>query len=117
MRATATKAIEPLRKSGDIGHSLDTHVTIYAGPELLKLLQGINTDLRAAFIVSAVSLAPLAEAPADATRSEDTDDVAVSVAKAQGDKCARCWIYDPDLGSDANFPGACPRCTEVLKAL
>ena len=49
----------------------------------------------------------------DAVRTEDTDDVAVSVAKATGDKCARCWIYDPELGGDANFPGACPRCTDA----
>ena len=117
VRTTATRAIELLRKSGEIGHSLDTHVTIYAGPELLGLLQGLNTDLRAAFIVSAVTLAPLAKAPAEATRSEDTDDVAVGVSKAGGEKCSRCWVYDANLGSDAAFPEACPRCTEVLRSL
>ncbi len=117
VRGVVTKAIEPLRKSGEIGHSLDTHVTVYAGPELLKRLQGLNTDLRAAFIVSAITLAPLSDAPQEAARFEDSADVAVGVAKAKGEKCARCWIYDQNLGSDSAYPEACPRCTAVLKSL
>lgn len=117
VRGTVTRAIEPLRKSGEIGHALDTHVTIYAKPELLKTLQELNTDLRAVFIVSAVSLAPLDEAPAEAVRSEETDAAAVSVRKAEGAKCARCWIYSTDLSSDPAWPDACPRCTQVLKSL
>ena len=92
-------------------------MTIYAGPELLKTLQGLRTDLRALFIVSTVSLAPLADAPADAVHSEETEDAAVSVTKAEGAKCARCWIYSTNLGSDQAWPDACPRCTQVLKSL
>jgi len=37
------------------------------------------------------------------------------VAKAKGEKCARCWIYDDNLGTDPAHPQACPRCTKVLR--
>ncbi|MFQ9866914.1 MAG: hypothetical protein ACLRWP_07790 [Bilophila wadsworthia] len=58
-----TRAIEPLRKAGTVGHALDTAVTLYASPELLEVLGGIGTDLRAVCIVSQLHLAPLADAP------------------------------------------------------
>ncbi|MDY7001577.1 MAG: isoleucine--tRNA ligase, partial [Thermodesulfobacteriota bacterium] len=35
VRSEVNKAIEPVRQSGKIGHSLDTHVTLYVSDELL----------------------------------------------------------------------------------
>ena len=63
-RTEVTRAIEPLRKAGTVGHALDTAVTLYASPDLLDVLENIGTDLRAVCIVSQLHLAPLAEAPA-----------------------------------------------------
>ena len=40
-----------------------------------------------------------------------------TVTKAKGEKCERCWIYSEELGTDANHPTLCPRCTEVMKNL
>jgi isoleucyl-tRNA synthetase len=117
VRGVVTKAIEPMRKTGEIGHSLDSHVTVYAEPKLLGILQELNTELRATFIVSALTLAPLADAPADAMRSDEAEGVAVSVAMAEGEKCARCWIYNASLNSNPAWPGICPRCTTVLNSL
>lgn len=119
VRAEVTRAIEPLRKAGTIGHALDTAVTVYAAPELLDILQTIGTDLRAVCIVSQLHLAPLDAAPAEsvATELSDGSRVAVMVEKARGEKCERCWIYSEELGTDPAHPTLCPRCTEVMKGL
>ncbi len=115
-RAAVTRAAEPMRKAGTIGHSLDTHVTLHADEAILKTLAGLGTEPRALFIVSGFTLKPLAEAPAGATRDEALPGVAITVERAKGEKCERCWIYDENLGANPNFPGLCPRCTAVLEA-
>ena len=87
-------------------------------PEQLRALtaslQRLGTDLRADFIVSQLVCAPLAKAPAEAVRSDERDDLAILVEKAQGEKCERCWIYSTELGTDAAHPTLCPRCAKVL---
>lgn len=64
-------------------------------------------------------LAPLAEAPADLASLDlpDGGKLAVSVTKAAGEKCERCWIYSDELGSDPEHPTLCPRCAAVMKEL
>ena len=118
-RTEVTRAIEPLRKAGTVGHALDTAVTLYASPELLEVLGGIGTDLRAVCIVSQLHLAPLADAPAGLAQADiaECGKLAVSVAKAVGEKCERCWIYSDELGSDPEHPTLCPRCAAVMKEL
>ena len=87
--------------------------------ELLEVLGGIGTDLRAVCIVSQLHLAPLADAPADLAQADiaECGKLAVSVAKAVGEKCERCWIYSDELGSDPEHPTLCPRCAAVMKEL
>ena len=117
LRAEITKAIEPLRKAGDIGHGLDTAVTVYAPAELRTSLEGLGTDLRALFIVSQFALEDAAKAPASAVAAQEMEGVRIQVAKAAGEKCSRCWIYSPELGADPAHPEACPRCAGVLKKI
>ena len=116
-RAEITRAIEPLREAGEIGHGLDTRVTLHAGPALTADLTALGTDLRSLFIVSRLDLAPLDQAPASARAAEGREDLRISVDKAGGEKCARCWIYSTELDADAGFPGVCPRCAAVLRQL
>ncbi len=116
IRSEITKAIEPLRKSGEIGHSLDTAVELYLKEELQNALKACNADLRAICIISQLKIEDIKNAPVDAFFA-DTDDIAITVTKAKGEKCERCWIYSEELGTDANHPTLCPRCTEVMKNL
>ena len=94
-------------------------MTVYAAPELLEVLRTIGTDLRAVCIVSQLHLAALDEAPAEAAVTElpDGSRVVVTVEKAKGEKCERCWIYSEELGSDPEHPALCPRCAEVIRSL
>lgn len=63
VRGAVTRAIEPLRRDGVVGHALDTRVTLYVADELRQRLEGLDTDLRAVCIVSQLALQPLAAAP------------------------------------------------------
>lgn len=115
LRGAVQRAIEPLRKNGDVGHSLDTRVTLYVAPELRRRLDAAGADLRAVCIVSQLMVRPLEEAPADAAAIAEVEGLSVTVERAAGEKCERCWIYSTELGTDPDHPTLCPRCTAVLK--
>ncbi len=114
VRAEITKAIEPARKAGTVGHSLDTHVTVHAREELLDDLRAQGVDLAEICIVSKVGLAALETAPDDAWTSQEVQGLRVAVAPAPGAKCERCWKYSEELGSTPEHPGLCPRCAGVM---
>ena len=116
IRAEVTKAIEPLRKNGVVGHSLDTRIVLYLDPALQKAVKSSGADMRAVCIVSQAVLADLRNAPVDAVMG-DLPGLAVEAGKARGEKCQRCWIYSEELGSDPAHPSVCPRCAEVLRSL
>ena len=116
VRSEITKAIEPIRQSGEIGHSLDTHVDLYLREDIRKALDGLQTDMRSVCIVSQLILHDIKDAPVDAYFAE-TEGVAVTVSKAAGEKCERCWIYSDELGKNPEHPTLCPRCAEVMKNL
>ena len=117
VRGAVTKAIEPMRRDGVIGHSLDTRVTLFVADELRQRLEGLKTDLRAFCIVSQIAMQPLESAPQGAYCDEEIAGLAIGVEKAHGEKCERCWIYSTELGTDAEHPTLCPRCTAVIKAM
>lgn len=117
VRGAVTGAIEPLRRSGAVGHSLDTRVTLWLADDLRERLESLGADLRAVCIVSQLALGRLADAPADAWRDPEVEGVAVSLEKAAGEKCERCWIYSEELGTDPAHPTLCPRCAAVVRGL
>ena len=114
VRGAVTRAIEPLRQAGTVGHSLDTSVTLYADAALKAELASVGTDLRALCIVSKLTLDDMAQAPAEAADT-DVEGLKIAVSRAQGEKCERCWIYSTQLGTDPAHPTLCPRCAAVLR--
>ena len=120
IRAGVTRAIEPLRKEGVVGHALDTHVTLYVNEKLRAAIEDSGADMRSICIVSQLELADFKDAPEAALASAQLDEcpgLAVGVRKAGGDKCERCWMYSEELGTDADHPTLCPRCAAVMKEL
>ncbi len=114
VRAAVLRAIEPLRREGRIGHSLDTRVFLYLAPELRTRLEALDTNLADICIVSQLETRDLAEASAEIPRDAEIPGLAIKVEAAQGKKCQRCWIYSTRLGEDARYPDLCPRCAAVL---
>ncbi len=116
IRSCVTRAIEPLRKDGSLGHSLDARISIYLDDENMQAVQSVEADLRDICIVSQCQILPLAEKHAQSMSFEDMEGLAIFVEKAYGEKCERCWIYSTELGSVAEHKTLCPRCTAVITA-
>ncbi|BBD07749.1 isoleucine--tRNA ligase [Desulfovibrio ferrophilus] len=116
VRDEISRAIEPVRKAGIVGHSLNTQVTVYGREDLLADLKAPGVDLEEVCIVSKAILAPLADAPEDAFVSDEIDGLKIAVAVAPGEKCERCWKFNENLGTDAGHATLCPRCTGVMNA-
>lgn len=117
IRSAVTRAIEPLRKDGKVGHSLDTKVTLYVSDNLKACLDRVGADMREYCLVSSLSVAALDAAPADALRDDQTAGLALTVERAHGDKCPRCWMYSTEIGQVPAHPDLCPRCAHVISHL
>ncbi|MFN2268088.1 MAG: isoleucine--tRNA ligase [Desulfonatronovibrio sp.] len=113
VRQEVTRAIEPLRKSKELGHSLDSMVTLYVDDDKFDDLKELEKDLSFIFIVSKAVVKPLEDAPEGIFKSQEVDGLKVEVTRASGEKCARCWIYNEELNADQ----ACPRCSGIMKEL
>ena len=50
-----------------------------------------------------------------ASKSGIYPDVAISVEKAEGKKCVRCWNYSILVGESKAHPLICQRCLEALE--
>ncbi len=110
IRDDVKKALENARNEKVIGSSLDAKVTLFAEGEILDFVKGVEDILPAVFIVSQVEIAE-----GEGAFKGDVEGLSVSVAKAEGEKCERCWIYSDTVGSDSEHPTLCSRCAGVLK--
>ncbi len=116
VRGEATRALELARADKRIGHGLDAAVTLHATGQTYQQLVPFADSLSTLLIVSAASIVDT-PAPPEALKAETVPDLAVSVGIAPGEKCARCWVHDPAVGSDALHPDICPRCRGALAAI
>jgi isoleucyl-tRNA synthetase len=110
VRDRVLAAIEPLRKEKKIGSSLQAKVVLSASKADLAFLEGHAEVLPMLFIVSEVELRP---APADVETHEESMPH-VTIARATGVKCERCWRYVPAVSSDPAWAGLCDRCQDAL---
>jgi isoleucyl-tRNA synthetase len=117
LRGEVSKAVEPVRREGTVGHSLDCRVTLYADEDLMTRLQHAESTLPELCIVSQMELESLQRAPEGAYRSEEIEGLAVEVEPAAGEKCPRCWHYSQGIGANEDHPEVCPRCADVMRLL
>jgi isoleucyl-tRNA synthetase len=101
VREELARSLEELRQTKAIGSSLDAKAVIQAKGERFKVLTEMKDSLREYFIVSAVELS-------------EGEPKALG-AKADGEKCERCWHYSTSIGADPAFSGVCPKCVSALK--
>jgi len=103
VRNVTNAAIEVKRTNKDIGSSLEADIEVYLGEKYLKLAKDIN--LSEFFITSNAKAKNMTNSD-KFFKLEGVNDIAVSVKKAEGEKCSRCWKI---LGNP------CKRCSGVLK--
>jgi isoleucyl-tRNA synthetase len=113
VRSEVTRALEEARAQKQIGHPLDARVMISADDALYRLLLSYREDLRSLFIVSQVVL--LESRPlSPAYVSQEMAGLSIQVSPAEGEKCERCWVYDPGVGSHPEHATLCPRCLTAI---
>jgi isoleucyl-tRNA synthetase len=103
VRGAVNLALEGARQRKEIGNALSAHVTIAASGSEADLLERHATDLPMLFITSTAAVA----------RAE-AGGVAVTVERAAGDKCPRCWRFVADLTADGELAGICGRCADAV---
>lgn len=104
------KSLETARKDKLIGQNLDAKLILnVADQSIFNVLKGsaplfkeLDHELSLMLIVSQVEL------------KTGGDERSVTIEKASGGKCPRCWTYHPDVHSEED---TCPRCRAVLKGL
>jgi isoleucyl-tRNA synthetase len=84
--------------------TLDTKVTIEAPEREYALLEKLGDDLKDVFIVSQIEL-------------KKGNEMNITVEKAEGEKCERCWQYATDIKKEGKFPNVCLRCENTLSSL
>jgi len=111
VRAEVLKALEVARNEKKINAGLEAKVLLNADPELKAKLKHYLSLLPGLFIVSQVEFF---SAGAGDYRSELVPSLEVTIQKADGKKCERCWNYSTRVGENTRYPTICERCTAAL---
>ena len=109
LRDDVKKAIENARNQKIIGASLDSEVELFANGETLDFLKENESVLPEILIVSSVKITD-----GDGGDFHGDMSVGVTVRKAGGEKCERCWSYSDTVGSNAEHPTLCARCAKII---
>ncbi len=115
IRDEANKALEIKRKDKFLGNALEAELTFYLPDEDFALLGEYRDFLPALFIVSKVVIQPKVAIMEDAYESQEVNGLFITVGKAPGEKCERCWNRSSLVGSFSDHPGICERCHNALK--
>ena len=103
LRDDVKREIEVLVKDKTIRGSLEAKVTLTASGEYLEFLNSISKEIKPALIVSEVEIL------------EGDGDLNISVEKAEGEKCERCWSISRTVGMNHVHPTLCDRCCKILE--
>jgi isoleucyl-tRNA synthetase len=108
LRDVVNEKLEEARREKKIGKALEAYVEIATAQSTFGTVATTTSetvDLEELFIVSKVIIKP--------TEGEET--ITVTRAEDHGmKKCVRCWKYRDHVGSHAEHPELCDRCTEVV---
>ncbi len=101
IRDDVMKALEEARNEKRIGSPLEARVVATADAETTRFLLGYFEQLRYIFIVSQVEV-------------HEGEAFGVSIERAAGIKCERCWNYSTRVGEFSEYPTVCERCADAL---
>ena len=107
-RSQVNERLEMARREKKIGKSLEAYVEITTDGRSVMTGETLNVlaaeSLEELFIVSKVVIKSTGEETITVTRAEDHG----------MKKCVRCWKYWDHVGSHAEHPELCERCTKVV---
>jgi len=112
VRGEVLKALEIARNEKKLINSgLEAKVLLSGDMELKAKLKHYLNVLPSLFIVSQVELFSTG---AGDYRSDAVPSLEISVQKAEGKKCDRCWNYSTHVGENPRYPTICERCSEAI---
>jgi isoleucyl-tRNA synthetase len=98
IRELVLPELEKARQAKLIGKALEARLRLTCGPEL-ALDEASIAALKEALSVSQISVEAMQEAG-----------VRTSVERAEGEKCERCWHFEPEVRACPDHPTLCGRC-------
>ncbi len=102
LREPALAELEKARQAKLIGKSLEANLQ-FSAPNASRFTTH-RDSLREILNVSKLDLRDQPDAGAPA----------FTVAKADGEKCERCWHWEAEVGANAEHPTLCARCVEAV---
>eukprot|EP00252_Welwitschia_mirabilis_P004501 TRINITY_DN14836_c0_g1_i1.p1 TRINITY_DN14836_c0_g1~~TRINITY_DN14836_c0_g1_i1.p1 ORF type:complete len:1110 (-),score=238.68 TRINITY_DN14836_c0_g1_i1:463-3792(-) len=128
IRTEVNRVLEMARAGKLIGANLDAKVYLFCSNEQLnsQLHQmsqpGDDADkLKRIFITSQVEILPSVEHTSSVSAAHmgtystpSLGDLWIGVARADGNKCERCWNFSVAVGSFSEHPTLCERCYRVI---
>ena len=112
VRDDVQKALEQKPAKNQIGKSLEAKVTLHCEGALYNSLKDMKDQLAEIFICSQVEVVTGDAGEVKAA----TQGLSITVSKAEGEKCDRCWIYSETVGQHHEHDKLCARCASVLEA-
>jgi len=103
IRMQVLPELEKARQAKLIGKALEAKVTLTGSSPALQIAAGSADDLRELLNVSQLSIA-----------TGGAEGLNPVIAKADGQKCERCWHYETDVAQDPNHPTLCGRCVSAV---
>ena len=107
VRTAVQAALEVKRRDKVIGAPLEARVMIEANAERYEFLARYQQDL--------VVLHRVGRGADAGLESRGALRFAITVEKATGTKCERCWNYRSAVGSSTEHPTLCDRCIEAVR--
>ncbi|MGH6889054.1 MAG: isoleucine--tRNA ligase [Rhizomicrobium sp.] len=115
LRRVLTGALEIARREKIIGSSLEAAPVLFVTDGSDEALFE-TADLAGIAITSGAEIA-VSEGPPDAFRLPDVPGAAAQFRRAQGRKCARCWMVLAEVGSVKAHDDLCRRCSDAVDHL
>jgi isoleucyl-tRNA synthetase len=112
LRDEVNKALENKRGERFIGNSLEAKVILFLPDRYKTVLSKYGDFLPSFFIVSAVEFAD--QSLDGSYRSEKIEGLEVTIERAPGAKCQRCWNWRETVGQSEGGLEICDRCYKVL---
>jgi len=114
LREHVTKILEKARAGQQIGQSLEADIVLSGEFDKASVTGGLDIDLSKIFIVSHVDVQREHPPEAEISDLPLLGAVGITMRKARGSKCGRCWHYREEVTSEVPL---CWRCQPIVDAL
>ena len=101
IRSQSLPELEKARQAKRIGKALEARLALSLGPDDLAVASGRLGEINELLSVSGSVVSGGAQ-------------FAVTVERAEGSKCGRCWRWDTGVGLSHSHPTLCPRCVAAV---